>query len=278
MKRITLLKISTLILASAAGSVASANNAITEVQTSTMQAPGAKLVTVMAGVEYSQEVSEEEKGVRGASIDSVLSLGYRTSDLTTVSVKGIVSKDQNGPQDTTVSNTQLVLGIKGKKLTDQVTTVHSVIGLIPTNEVARKRDRFKGGFALSNGVNYVTPLLTASYRLVLTKNIHEFNMNAESKANIEYTMANTFAVDVPVYGPVHVSADIMYRNGLTYGGSERSYFAFNADVIYDIDNNFSVNLGTSNGGNALKSNGVDSNVAVYDDKSSVFRAGVSYIF
>ena len=278
MKLKTLLKITTLILASVAGSVASANNAITEIQTSTMQAPGAKRLTIMSGLEYSQATAAEEQGTRASNTDFLLSVGYKTSDLTTLTAKAIASKDHTGPQDTTVSNTQIILGIKGIKLNDQVTSVHSVIGVVPTSDVSKRRDRLQTALGISNGVIYVAPALTATFRLAINKNFHEFNFNADGKANVQYTLTNTVGVDIPVYGSFHVSSDLFYRNGWTYGGSERQSFGFNADLIYDIDNNFSVNLGTSNDGNALKANGVDSNIAAYDDKTSVFRAGLSYVY
>lgn len=237
-----------------------------------------KRLSVATGVEYSQKIATEERGQRESSNDFSLSLSYKTTDLTTLSTKAVVSKENNGQKNTSISNTKIILGIKGYQFNDYLTSVHSVTGVVPTNEESQKIDRLQSAMSISNGFTYTLPSIKIDYRLGLARNFHEFNVNAEGKANIEYTLSNLLGVDIPVIGGFHVSGDILYKNSRTYGNFERSSFIFNADLNYDINENFTMNVGTSNDASALKANGVDSNISAYDDKSSVLRAGLAYTY
>lgn len=263
-----------------------AQTSVSPTQTSVLQVTGkekptskdSKRLSILSGFEYSQAVAAEERGTRAGSTDLSLSIGYRTNDLTTLTAKAIASKDHAGAQNTSVSNTQIILGIKGVVFNERWTSAHSVIGLVPTNESSRKEDRLQTSLGISNGFNYVRPFITMTYRLGINKNFHEFNFNAEGKANIEYTVSNSLGIEVPIYQSWRVGVSGLYRNGWTYGGFSRSSFGVNADLIYDLSDGLSLNVGTSNEGNALKANGVDSNIAAFDDKTSVFRAGLSYVY
>ena len=70
----------------------------------------------------------------------------------------------------------------------------------------------------------------------------------------------------------------LYRTSFTYDKDQNYSFAIDSDLNYDLSSKLAANLGVSNEGSALKDNGADSNINIYDGKSSVFRAGITYTY
>lgn len=237
-----------------------------------------KRLILEGGIEYSQKVATDEIEGRERGTDFTLVLGYKLSDLLAIKAKGILNKQEDGPADTSYSNTQVTLSIKGKKLSEQFQTVHAVTGVIPTNKDSIERDRLKGTIGLANGIQYDGVFASATYILSLSKNVHEFNFNAEGKANVEYVLSNSLEVVVPMGDLFSVSVAGLFKNGRTYGGFDRSSFGFSADLNLAVSKNLGINLGTSNEGAGVKANGTDSNIAAYDANSSVYRLGASYAY
>jgi len=237
-----------------------------------------KKLMVEAAIEYSQKIAEDQVGGREAGTDYTLGLGYRVNDLAAIKAKGILNKQDSGQKETTFSNTQIGLSIKGKKINEQLETVHALTGTLPTNKDSQQVDRLKGAIALANGLKYNGVHVIATYLLGIAKNIHEYTVNADGTPNVEYTLTNSVELVFPLNDQFAISTSGLFKNGRTYGGYQRSAFAFSADLNYEIIKNFAVNLGTSNEGAAVKANGSDSNISAYDDKSSVYRLGLSYVY
>lgn len=231
-----------------------------------------------SAIEYSQKISVDELGEREAGTDFTIAMGYKLSPLASIKAKGVITKQNSGPKDTTYSNTQISLGIKGKELTEELKTLHSLAVVVPTSQESIERDRLKGGVSLTNGLKFENPYVTVTYLLAIAKNIHEYTFNAEGDANIEYNVANSLEVAIPVTDKFSVVVAGLLKNGRTYGGFQRSSFGLSGDLNYDIRKDLTVNLGTTNEGSALRANGVDSNISAYDANTSVYRAGLTYIY
>ncbi len=232
-------------------------------------------ISLDLGIEYSQKVATEEFGERENSTDILLAPAYKINSILTASGKIVFTKENSGARQSSASNTTLTLGIKGIKINESLESLHSVGGVAPTNEDSIKRDRLKGGLAITNGLRWKNPYVKIDYKLGLSKNFHEYTVNAEGNPNIEYRLSNSLEITVPLTEKFSVSTLGIYRLGRTYKGFERTTFEINADLIYDILETLSINIGTSNDGRALKANGVDSNIQAYNENTSVIRAGLT---
>ncbi len=226
-------------------------------------------------VEYSQKIAVDQRGARKNNTDFTLAPTYKINSLLTLGAKGIMTKENSGSRQTTFSNTQLSLGLKGIKFGSDFESLHSLTGTAATNEASQKRDRLNGAIGVSNGIRFINPLVKIEYKLGLSKNFHEFNINAAGSPNVEYRLSNSLDINVPITQRLSISTVGIYRNGLTYGGFQRNLFSVDADINYDLNDKFSLNLGVSNDGDALKSNGIDSNISAYNENTSVVRAGLS---
>lgn len=237
-----------------------------------------KRLSIVAALEYGQKIAIEERGERESSTDFALAISYKISDLTSLTTKAVLSKDNVAQKNTTLSNTTLILNIKGYTFNDRLTSAHSITGVVPTSEQSQYQDRLQTALSISNGLTYLIPAIRVDYRLGINRNFHELNVNANGKPNIEFTLTNSLALEVPVFGNLSFITSGAYKNARTYKNFDRSSFIFTAGLNYDVTDTFGVSAGMSNDGNARKANGVDSNIAVYDAKTSVISVGLAYIY
>ncbi len=227
------------------------------------------------GIEYSQKTAVEEKGSTESSTDFLIAPNYKINNKLSLAAKAVVSKENSNQRQTSISDTKIALALKGFKLSEQFETLHSISGVVPTNEDSQKQDRLYTSIGLTNGIKFSNAVAEIKYKLGLSRNFHEFNINADGSPNIEYRLANTLEIKIPVTESFSITSVGTYRLGRTYAGAQRTDFIFDTDLNYDILENLSVNLGTSNEGGALKANGVDSNISAFNENTSVYRLGLS---
>lgn len=225
--------------------------------------------------QYSQKNAVEETKPRENDFSLTFLPVYKINDTFTVGAKSIFTYNNYGPKDSTLSNTLISLGIKGYKFNESFVTNHSLSTTLVTNKESQEVDRLRAGFGISNGLIFTSSLIDAEYKLGLSKNIHEYNFNAEGKANIEYRISNSLEVKFPITQKFYLSSLGIYRIGYTYQKFQRYSYEWHSDLNFDATEKLSFNLGISNDGSALKANGVDSNISAFDENTSSVRAGVS---
>lgn len=272
-KALSLVATLTLMFPASAGAV-SDSTLITKPTSSTKSGPWSRF-NFESGFEYSQSIAKGEQSKREESMDISLAPGYKINDTFKLSLRSYLSKENTGAQETEISDTVLTLSIRGFKLSPSISSLHSITGVLPTSEASRNRDRLRGALGFSNGLNYASPLLNVTYRLAYSQNFHEYNINAEGSANVQHRVSNSLGLQLNVTDKFYLTSLGIYRWGQTYGGKERSAFEIHGDINYDVMDKMTLNLGTSNAGQAFKANGVDSNISAYDEDTSAIRAGIS---
>ena len=250
----------------------------TTIATPVLNNETAKKFSLITGLEYSQKVEVEENTERESSTDLSFMATYKINDLYNVSAKTALTQENNGPKNSSISDTTVGFSVKGVKINDQWITTHAMSAILPTSETSQDRDRLRAAIAITNGVSYSGDLLKAKYSLGLSKNFHEFDQNAEGTFLNEYRITNLISLIVTVSDKFSVSVSGLYRISYTYDKIDRYGFGTFGDLNYAFKEDLFTNLGVSTEGNALKSNGVDSNINVYDDTASVVRTGLTYVY
>ena len=251
------------------------NSTTTKIKPETAETKPFSLATSLG---YSQKIAVEENAPRERGTDLEILAGYKITDQYSVSGKIALSYDMNGPKNTTASDTTLAFKIKGLQINDELSFAHSLSAIVPTSEESINKNKLKFAIGQSNSLTYKTDFLTAKYGLSFSKNIHEYTQNADRKILNEYGLTNSIDFVVPVTDQFSVSTGGLYRMILTYENDQKFNFGFDADLNYDFTEKLSANIGTTNEGSALKSNGTDSKINIYDENSSIYRAGVSYVY
>lgn len=228
-------------------------------------------------LEYSQKASQEEGVDLESSIDLTAAAKYKINDTFSTSVKSAISKQNNQPGDTLLSDTVLGLSVSGWKIAEGYKTLHSIFGVIPTSKSTQEAKVYTQ-LGLNNGLVFDGVYFQSKYILGLSKNFHEYEQTASGTANIEYRLSNLLEISVPIVDKFTIVSNGVYKIGWTYTGNNRYAFGFGSDLNYDIKDNMSASIGFSTEGNALKANGVDSNIQIFNEYTSVYKAGMSYAF
>lgn len=237
-----------------------------------------KKLTLALGMEYSQPLAEDEKADLENSLDLVFAPSYKINDRLTVAGKVALTKQLYGAQDTLVSDAELALAIKGLKINDRWSTSHSIAGVIPTSEKSQEVNKLKGAIALNNGIAFSKNILTVKYILGLSRSVHEYEQNINGEFMNEYGIKNTLDVKIQATDKLTASLVAVYRTAITYVNTPRYAFELHSDLGYDFTPQLSASVGLSNDGNALAANGIDSNISLYNEDTSYWRAGISYVY
>lgn len=229
------------------------------------------------GLEKSSNLRSEDSRDLDASTGIALSPSWEISKRFTLTGKVGVDKQEVGPKDTLISDSTLGLNIKGYKFNQNFSMLHILSGLIPTSKKSQEVDHLQSAVSLGNRLVLDSRYGKFSYTLGMRRNFHEFVLNVDDSPNLEYILSHRILMDVPLIGDFSLSGDFIYRNAWTYRNFERQSFSFAVDLGYAVTETFSVYVGTTNEGSALKANGKDSNLDLYNENSSVIRAGVTYV-
>lgn len=251
---------------------------MTTTTTTPESASTAKKLTLVLGMEYSQPLAKDEKSDLENSMDLVFAPSYKLNDRFTLVGKVALSKQLYGVQDTLVSDTELGLSIKGAKINERWSTLHSIAGVLPTSEKSQQVNKLKGAVAVNNGIAFSKNILTVKYVLGLSRSVHEYEQNINGEFMNEYGIKNTLDVKIQATDKLTASLVGIYRTAITYVNTPRYAFELHGDLGYDFTQQLSASVGLSNDGNALAANGIDSNISLYNEDTSYWRAGLSYVY
>jgi hypothetical protein len=229
-------------------------------------------------LEMSEKIQKDEFTPKENSLTMTFEPIYKFSEIFVGSAKIAINQDNFGQHETTMSDGTIALGIKGYDFSPEFKTVHSLGTVVPVTEKSTETDRLQGTLSTSNGIAFSGLYFNLTYKLGLVRFFHEFTQNAEGSPNLQYRISHLLDLKIPITDQFSLSTVGAYRTGWTYKGFERFGFIFDADLNYDLNKNLAIFIGTSTDGNALKSNGVDSNITVFDENTSSYRMGISYLY
>lgn len=185
---------------------------------------------------------------------------------------------ENREEPNTVSNSKLILSSTPIELARNLKLRPAAALRLPTNREAREDDRLTTGFGIEPSLSLETGRLTSVYRLALTKNIHQETLDRNGSPNISWSYSNLVKLSYKLTERVSVTGSGEYIASKTYRNFDRTKFDLSEEINIDAGEGFSIDLGHSNGGDAMKPNLQDSNVAFYNDEGSVIYLGVNYVY
>lgn len=235
-------------------------------------------LAINLGLEMAEKVQKDENTPKENSLSLTIEPMYQLTSLLTASGKVVINQDNFGQHETTASDGTVSMAIKGYEISSELKTLHTVSSIIPVSDKSVKTDRLKGSISLSNGLSFSGPYFNLTYKLGLVRFFHEFTQNAEGSPNIEYRVSHLLDLTVPITSKFYINTVGAYRLGWTYGGYQRFGYIYSGDLNYDFASKMTANLGISTDGSAVKSNGVDSNITVFNENTSSYRIGISYVY
>ncbi|MGE3975182.1 MAG: hypothetical protein AB7F59_11720 [Bdellovibrionales bacterium] len=198
-----------------------------------------------------------------------------------LSVASELTKEQQGKQKLSVSDTKVSLGHKPLTLSKGLTTQAKVSYIAATNEDSIKQDRLRAGASVEPSIRQELQLgvpVTLDYRLGFRQNFHEYNVNADGNANIQWVFSHVVGVTVGVMEDLEISIAGLWRTARTYKNFERLGFGLSEEISWGVSKNWNLFLGHSNEGSLQPAERQNSSLKAFDDKSSVIYGGFGWDF
>ena len=229
-------------------------------------------------LETSSTMHSSDSYERQAMTSLTLAPSYKISNSLKLFGSTLIYREETGAGDSGFDNTRLGLAL-AKNMSKRTTWTNTVSVVAPTNQVLRDETSFQGAIRGSTGFSFSKLPYDSvlSYNISYTRNFHEYDMTASGAFNVRETVAQTLEYSLPVVSKLSLLTSFSYSYGLTYEDDSRSKFYAGADLSWAFTKALSMSVGTSNEGNALKPNGMDSNIEFYNDSSSVIKMGLVYV-
>ncbi|UYL09842.1 hypothetical protein B9G69_004535 [Bdellovibrio sp. SKB1291214] len=232
--------------------------------------------TFVFNLETASNMMKDEMNGREAQTALEAVMVYKFNKITSLKISTALYKDHTGPQDAGFDNSTIGLGFT-TPLATNIDWKNSITAILPTNRKAQDQSSLQGTAALASTLVYKNLFWgsSATTGISVARNFHEYNMTADGGYNIRNTAAATVGYTLPLFGNFALDTLFKYTEAWLYNDDNRMKFLFSADLSYEFTPHFSAYIGTSNEGSALKPNGVDSNIEIFNDTSSVIKAGIT---
>lgn len=268
----------TLILALTCAGTALAQQGTSSLSFGSLQSKKKNPFHMTVDLSASTNLHKENSAGQAGSTDLDLIPSVDLTNRISLGARTIISQEQKASKqrDTRVSNTQINLKIKGHELSRNLSTAYLLRGVAPTSAEMRKDERYQGAAALAGTLIFIKGMITTKYTLLGNRNFHEFTTNADGDPNSQYTLTHDAGFDFEVTKNFVLSMGAYYKQGWTYKNSNRQTYGYSAGLGYSVTKQWSIGASVETNGRALKPNGTDSNINLYDQNTSVVRAGVTF--
>lgn len=213
-----------------------------------------------------------------ATTTAFLSASYKFNNSISTTLRAGVEKKLYDLQESTLANTEVYLKFAPIALAEATSLNLSLVGLLPTNEVDRNDSKYRGATGGSIGLKQNYAILSktgsASYTFSALKNYHEFDRTITDEPNLSHRIRHIFAFEQELFSVISLELLGRYQTGWTYQNILKTAFLLSQKINFAITKDVAIYISHTNAGNALKANGVDSNIEAYDSSSSEFATGL----
>jgi hypothetical protein len=184
--------------------------------------------------------------------------------------------------ETAIINTTVSLSRDPIELKNGRSVNLAAFGLLPTNESDRNDATLQGGTGLAAGItqnfNLAKKAATLNYTLSALKNYHEYERSNILDSNISHRARHIITYNQEITKAISLKVLSHYQTGWTYQNVLKTSFLISEELILALNRSASIYIGHSNNATALQANGVDSNIQIYDDRTSTFSAGMTLTY
>ncbi|WP_409477997.1 hypothetical protein [Pseudobdellovibrio sp. HCB154] len=262
-----------------AADVNPSKNTSTAVVTAT---PPKKIFGLDASLSYASNMYADGEYDRTSSTSLSFIPSAKITDRATLSIRTNFIKDHEGAKNFYMSNTTLRLSHKTAEINPTLTWRNRIDGIAPTNRDSQLTDRLQGAVGVGTSLTYANKNTTLPFTIVgllsAQRNFHEYDMNADGAKNNQYGITQGLSLDLSFTDSLTLSIAGNYRTAMNYDNKPKYSYDTSIDLDYGLTDNFSISTGISNGGSALKANGIDSNISFTDKKTAELNVAMNFSY
>lgn len=147
----------------------------------------------------------------------------------------------------------------------------SFSALLPTSKASSIRDNLLLGARIGISLTLkpeVLPTWSFSASLNGGQNFHQYETNSVGSVLNKYALAQTISASKSI-SKFTLSIDFSNKNAWSYFGYMKQAFEHSEEISYSANDHWSLTLGHTNAGNALRADGYGSNIALVNENSSM---------
>ncbi len=117
--------------------------------------------------------------------------------------------------------------------------------------------------------------LALTYRPYYQQSFHKYKTAFDGQSNVQYSLSQRLIFDFTLGELFGITLDNIYGRSFTYQGNSKDNFLFDQSFSYSANKDIQFSVGHNNSGNALRANGRDSNVELFNKNKSTFYLNTS---
>lgn len=252
-----------------------------DLNTDVQAAPStSKIISGSAGLRQSSNMVNRGKAGHQAQSDLDISLSAIISEIAKLSISQGISKSYQEEEEFDLTNTKIGLRHKRIELHRDAGMVDGLFTKLPTNRRTREKDKLTAGIGLENLIDIrpgIGPIVLNN-RLIISKNFHEYTVNAYGSPTIEYSLNEGLTTTAELGKVVSVSVDISYVTSRTYHGTTKSRVDFTEEIAFQISQPVQIAMGYTNGSDLVASTQKSSNIEAFNDESATIYGALNVAF
>lgn len=243
----------------------------------------ANTLSITAVTEISSTLHKFSDPNHSATASFWLAPGVRISENYKLSGLFIFDKELTDKRENNLRNGTLTLRRSSIPMGSIVKLSPAASLILPLDDDARDRQSLVLGIKLSPrflfdleklGVDF----LSGHYQPSLTRNLHQFKTATTGSSNRAWAASNWLKLDFALWRKLTFSTSFVHSFLWTYEGNRTNTFSISEEIAWDVADNISIAAGHSNSGNAVKANGLNSNIDIFDPNSSTVYGSVSFSY
>lgn len=253
---------------------------VNEKQTHAVKSFLSKLSTSL-DLTYNTDNKTFDQKNKSSNIDFTLNPAYPLSKLDRLSLVVSANKDLKDQRNLTYADSYLGHSRDFYKNTDLGLKINGLTRIYhPTSEESQKNKTLKTKlyFAPQIAIDLSKKAsipVNITYRPYYQQSFHKYKVAYDGTSNIQTSISHRLILDLSIGEMFAITLDNIYGRSFTYYGNSKDSFNLDQSLQYSLNEKLNFAIGHNNSGNALKANGKDSNVELFNKNNSTFYFNTS---
>lgn len=241
--------------------------------------PPKKRWSVMAALQRSHNVYEEEMGTRKELDDFLSDITYKVTDTITALMEITWERDtQTGESD--FGDTFLQIARKGYAVTKSLTLGPKAYYIVPNSKTSKAQNSNGGagaGLTLGFAEGALPTGLTVIADINLTRFLQEYETTEEGKILNQYSSRQRLLYEYD-FSVFEISGAIYHKSSQNYAGTINEVYGHAEEIGYRATRYLTLAIGHSLDGSMQKPNGIDSNIYFVSKADSMYYGSMTVSF
>lgn len=150
---------------------------------------------------------------------------------------------------------------------------------LPLSKESKKNQQLRTAIKLGPTLSYrFANGLQASYSPSIKLSFHKFKNAKSGASNKQYSLSNSASLSYGLFERLIIAASGSYSRSYTYRGTSQDSYGLSQSIVFLPTSNTDITIGHAIGGSPLDSNGIDTEIEIFNNRKSSVFAGFGYTY